>query len=77
MENIKEIGEELEKLNTKAEETTQEESLDSSEKEMALDLSAQLKEMVDALDKELKDTNPLILLGVFALGLFVGRLLPK
>jgi hypothetical protein len=33
--------------------------------------------MVDALDKELKDTNPLILLGVFALGLFVGRLLPK
>jgi hypothetical protein len=61
----------------KAEETTHEESPGSSEKEIAFDLSAQLKDMVDALDKELKDTNPLILLGVFALGLFVGRLLPK
>ena len=50
---------------------------DDSEKEMTFDLSAQVKELLDTLDKELKDTNPVILLGVFALGLFVGRLLPR
>jgi uncharacterized membrane protein YraQ (UPF0718 family) len=50
---------------------------DGNEKEIALDLSAQVKELMETLDKELKDTNPVILLGVFALGLFVGRLLPR
>lgn len=39
--------------------------------------SAQLKELLDALDLELKKTNPIILLGVFALGVFVGRILPR
>ena len=48
-----------------------------NEKEMPFDLSAQVKELMDTLDKELKDTNPVILLGVFALGVFIGRLLPR
>jgi hypothetical protein len=41
------------------------------------DLSAQFQELTDALSKELKETNPITLLAVFALGIFMGRLLPR
>ena len=37
----------------------------------------ELQDLVDAIDKELKDTNPVTLLVVFALGAFVGRMLPR
>jgi len=41
------------------------------------DLKDQLQELVDALEVELKDTNPMTLLIVFALGILLGRLLPR
>ena len=41
------------------------------------DLTMELQDLVDAIDKELKDTNPVTLLVVFALGAFVGRMLPR
>jgi hypothetical protein len=41
------------------------------------DLNSQLTELVEVLEQELKDTNPMTLLIVFALGILIGRLLPK
>ena len=41
------------------------------------DLSSQLEELVEVLEQELKDTNPMTLLIVFALGILIGRLLPR
>ncbi len=41
------------------------------------DLNSQLEELVEALELELKDTNPITLLIVFALGILIGRLLPR
>lgn len=38
------------------------------------DLVAQLKELLDSIDKDIKDTKPTTLLLVFALGVLVGRL---
>jgi len=43
----------------------------------AEDLTMELQDLVEAIDKELKDTNPVTLLVVFALGAFVGRILPR
>ena len=43
----------------------------------AADLAMELQDLVEAIDKELKDTNPVTLLVVFALGAFVGRMLPR
>jgi hypothetical protein len=43
----------------------------------AADLTMELQDLVEAIDKELKDTNPVTLLVVFALGAFVGRMLPR
>ena len=43
----------------------------------AADLAKELQDLVEAIDKELKDTNPVTLLVVFALGAFVGRMLPR
>ncbi len=37
----------------------------------------QLQELVDALEDELKETNPLTILVVFAIGILIGRLLPR
>jgi len=45
--------------------------------EVAGDVSSQLKELVDALEQDLENTNPLTLLIIFALGILVGRLLPR
>jgi len=41
------------------------------------DLNSQLTDLVEVLEQELKDTNPMTLLIVFALGILVGRLLPR
>jgi len=41
------------------------------------DLMGQLKELLDDLDEELKEVNPTTLLAVFALGIVMGRLLPR
>lgn len=39
-----------------------------------LDLAAQFRELLDSLDKDIKDTKPSTLLIVFALGVLIGRL---
>ncbi|MEN8190458.1 MAG: hypothetical protein ABFS19_11465 [Thermodesulfobacteriota bacterium] len=41
------------------------------------DLNSQIEELVDALEQELENTSPMTLLIVFALGILVGRLLPR
>lgn len=41
------------------------------------DLMNQFKGLLDNLDEELKEVNPTTLLAVFALGIIVGRLLPR
>jgi chromosome segregation ATPase len=41
------------------------------------DLTSQFRELFDLIDEELKATNPLTVLVVFALGVLVGRLLPR
>ena len=38
------------------------------------DLAAQFKELLESIDKDIKDTKPTTLLVVFALGVIVGRL---
>mgnify|MGYP000541339050 CR=1 FL=1 len=48
-----------------------------SDQYTAADLTSELQVLVEAIDKELKDTNPVTLLVVFALGAFVGRMLPR
>ena len=39
-----------------------------------LDLAGQLRELLDSLDKDIKNTKPSTLLIVFALGVLIGRL---
>lgn len=41
------------------------------------DAEAQIQEFITALDEEIKDTNPMTMLVVFALGVLIGKLLPK
>ncbi|MEN8191071.1 MAG: hypothetical protein ABFS19_14585 [Thermodesulfobacteriota bacterium] len=41
------------------------------------DLNSRLEELVEVLEQELKDTSPITLLIVFALGILIGRLLPR
>lgn len=41
------------------------------------DAEAQIQELITALEEEIKDTNPMTMLVVFALGVLIGRLLPK
>ena len=41
------------------------------------DLASQLQELMDVLNKEIKDSNPTTMLVVFSLGVLVGRLLPR
>ena len=48
-----------------------------TESEDELDLASQLQELMDVLDKEIKDTNPATLLVVVSHCLLVGRLLPR
>ncbi len=41
------------------------------------DLSSQVQELIDTIDQELKEASPVTVLVVFALGVLVGRLLPR
>lgn len=50
---------------------------DADGQETAPEPTAQLKELVDAIDNVLKDNNPLTLLVVFVLGLVFGRLFSR
>jgi thioredoxin-like negative regulator of GroEL len=46
----------------------------AEEEAQAEDLLAQLKELLESIDRDIKDTKPTTLLIVFALGVLVGRL---
>jgi ElaB/YqjD/DUF883 family membrane-anchored ribosome-binding protein len=84
-----ELREQLEMLRrAQAEETPSPEP--SAEAEAELDLAAadaqvledaglsdQLQELMGRIDQELKESNPKALLAVFALGILIGRLLPR
>lgn len=48
-----------------------------SEKLVSGDVEAQIKEFIVTLEEEIKETRPMTVLGIFALGVLVGRLLPK
>ena len=48
-----------------------------TEEEVAPDLSTQLQTLLQGLDKEFKESNPMTLLAVFGLGILVGRLLSR
>ena len=41
------------------------------------DFSSHIQELVDALEQELKETNPMTVLVIFALGILIGRILPR
>jgi len=41
------------------------------------ELADQLQELVAQIEQELKESNPKALLAVFALGILIGRLLPR
>lgn len=41
------------------------------------DIPSQFKEIIEGLDERLKDESPTRLLAVFAIGILVGRLLPR
>lgn len=38
---------------------------------------AEIQDFISALEEEIKDTNPMTMLVVFAFGVLIGRLLPK
>ncbi|MEN8712339.1 MAG: hypothetical protein ABF326_09095 [Arenicellales bacterium] len=46
----------------------------AGDESMTEDLLVQFREMLDSIDKDIKDTKPSTLLIVFALGVLVGRL---
>lgn len=46
----------------------------ADDESIAEDLLVQFREMLDSIDKDIKDTKPSTLLIVFALGVLVGRL---
>jgi chromosome segregation ATPase len=58
---------------------SQQRSIDVSEadKDSEDDLSFQIQELVDALEEEIKGTNPVTMLVVFAFGILIGRFLPR
>ncbi len=47
------------------------------EDEETSDVEQQIRDFVDALDQEIKNTNPMTVLVVFSLGVLIGRLLPR
>ena len=42
-----------------------------------MDSEKQIQDFIDALEVEIKDTNPMTVLVIFALGVLIGRLLPR
>lgn len=68
------------------EDSDQVQSPDSAESEQVMDqesdgskmdIEKQIQEFIDALEVEIKDTNPMTVLVIFALGVLIGRLLPR
>ncbi len=49
----------------------------SFEGEEKQDTEEQIRDFVNALDQEIKSTNPMTVLVVFSLGVLIGRLLPR
>ena len=49
----------------------------SSEDPEEKDAEEQIRDFVNALDQEIKSTNPMTVLVVFSLGVLIGRLLPR
>ena len=49
----------------------------SSEGAEKQDTEDQIRDFVNALDLEIKSTNPMTVLVVFSLGVLIGRLLPR
>ena len=49
----------------------------SSEGAEQKDAEEQIRDFVNALDQEIKSTNPMTVLVVFSLGVLIGRLLPR
>lgn len=41
------------------------------------DAEVQIQDFITSLEEEIKDTNPMTMLVVFAFGVLIGRLLPK
>ena len=41
------------------------------------DAEEQIRDFINALDQEIKSTNPMTVLVVFSLGVVIGRLLPR
>jgi len=58
---------------------SQQRAVDVSEAEEGSedDLSLQIQELVEALEEEIKGTNPVTMLVVFAFGILIGRFLPR
>ena len=42
-----------------------------------IDIEKQIQDFIDALEVEIKETNPMTVLVIFALGVLIGRLLPR
>ncbi len=42
-----------------------------------IDTEQQIQELIDALEVEIKDTNPVTMLIIFTLGVLLGRFLPR
>jgi hypothetical protein len=57
-----------------ADEDDSAETVTTEDEAQAEDLLAQLKELLESIDQDIKDTKPTTLLIVFALGVLVGRL---
>lgn len=53
------------------------EAAEASGRPESSDLASQFQELFETIDEELKAANPLTVLVVFALGVLVGRLLPR
>ncbi len=51
--------------------------ISDSEKDDENDLEHQFQELIETIDTELKEASPVTVLAVFAVGILVGRLLPR
>ena len=62
-------------MTTRAEEADQDTVFPEGAEEK--DTEEQIRDFVNALDQEIKSTNPMTVLVVFSLGVVIGRLLPR
>ena len=54
-----------------------EQMMDQESDGSRLDIEKQIQEFIDALEVEMKDTNPMTVLVIFSVGVLIGRLLPR